>query len=111
MHGQRFHIEALVDGRVTKVATFGIFVELDKDLEGLAHISELNLPAGAKIEEKFKVGDAVTVRVGAEASAALRLGDRGRLGRAPGADELRAELPRHDAQRAEHEGMLAGLAV
>ncbi len=60
---QRFHIDALVDGRVTKVATFGIFVELDKDLEGLAHISELDVATGTKIEDRFKVGDPVTVRV------------------------------------------------
>ena len=48
---------------MTKVATFGIFVELDKDLEGLAHISELDVATGTKIEDRFKVGDPVTVRV------------------------------------------------
>ena len=37
-------------GTVTKITNFGVFVELEKDLEGLLHISELtpsdNLTAG-----------------------------------------------------------------
>ncbi len=31
----------IVQGKVTKITTFGVFVELEEDLEGLLHISEL----------------------------------------------------------------------
>ena len=50
-------------GKVTKVANFGLFVEIDKDLEGLAHISEIPMAEGEKLEEKYKVGDDIKVKV------------------------------------------------
>ena len=55
--------DTVLSGKVTKVANFGLFVEIDKDLEGLAHISETSLGEGEKLEEKFKVGDEVKVKV------------------------------------------------
>jgi Polyribonucleotide nucleotidyltransferase (polynucleotide phosphorylase) len=42
-------------GKVSKVADFGIFVELDGGVEGLIHISEAGLDQQAKLEEKFKL--------------------------------------------------------
>lgn len=40
----------LVEGKVTKIAAFGLFVEIEKDLDGLVHLSELpvRLPAHLK---------------------------------------------------------------
>ncbi len=55
--------DTVLPGKVTKVANFGLFVEIDKDLEGLVHISEIPLAEGEKLEEKFKVGDEVRVKV------------------------------------------------
>ena len=37
--------------------------DADRDLEGLAHISEIEMGEGEKIEEKFKVGDDLKVKV------------------------------------------------
>ena len=49
----RFGIGSDHDGEVTKVTNFGVFVQLEKDLEGLLHISELtpsdNLAPGTKV--------------------------------------------------------------
>ncbi|MCM8761305.1 MAG: S1 RNA-binding domain-containing protein, partial [Candidatus Omnitrophica bacterium] len=59
----KFPPETLVQGRVTKVANFGLFIEIDKDLEGLAHISEIPLGEGESLETKFKVGDELKARV------------------------------------------------
>ena len=53
----------LFRSKVTKIANFGLFVEIDKDLEGLAHISEIPLGEGEKLEEKYRVGDGFKVRV------------------------------------------------
>ena len=38
---ERFPSGTLVEGKVTKIAPFGIFIEVEKDLDGLAHLSEL----------------------------------------------------------------------
>ena len=59
----RYAPDSKRNGKVTKVANFGLFVEIDKDLEGLAHISEIPLAEGEKLEDRFKVGDEVDVRV------------------------------------------------
>jgi len=38
---EKFHPGDIVKGKVTKLTNFGVFVEIDHDLEGLLHISEL----------------------------------------------------------------------
>ena len=47
---QRYPSGTLVEGTVTKIAAFGVFVEIEKDLDGLAHLSELpvRLPSHLK---------------------------------------------------------------
>jgi small subunit ribosomal protein S1 len=59
----RYAADSKRNGKVTKVANFGLFIEVDKDLEGLAHISEIALAEGEKLEEKYKVGDEVSVKI------------------------------------------------
>ena len=53
----------VVSGKVTKIASFGIFVELKKDLEGLVHVSEIALEIGRRLEESYKEGSEIKVRV------------------------------------------------
>lgn len=53
----------LVRGKVTKITNFGVFIELEPELEGLLHVSEL---ADHKVEnpESFvKVGEELEVRI------------------------------------------------
>ncbi|HMN40326.1 MAG TPA: 30S ribosomal protein S1 [Phycisphaerales bacterium] len=53
----------VVRGKVTKITNFGVFVELENDLEGLLHISEL---ADHKVEnpqDVVKAGDEVDVKI------------------------------------------------
>ncbi len=38
---ERYPSGTLVEGKVTKIAPFGVFIEIEKDLDGLAHLSEL----------------------------------------------------------------------
>jgi small subunit ribosomal protein S1 len=59
----RYHPGDLMQGKVTKLTNFGVFVELEPGLEGLLHISEL---ADHKVESPeaiVKVGDEIEVRV------------------------------------------------
>ncbi len=53
----------IVEGTVTKITNFGVFVELEQDLEGLLHVSEL---ADHKVEdphEVVKIGDKIQVKI------------------------------------------------
>jgi len=59
----RFNVGAELDGVITKITNFGVFVQLNDDLEGLLHISELADEKVAKPEEVVKVGQAIKVRV------------------------------------------------
>jgi small subunit ribosomal protein S1 len=59
----RYVVGDVAVGKVSKVADFGIFVELDGGVEGLIHISEVGLDPQAKLEEKFKLQDEVTAKI------------------------------------------------
>lgn len=53
----------IVEGVVTKITSFGVFVELEEDLEGLLHVSEL---ADHKVEDphsEVKLGDELLVKI------------------------------------------------
>ncbi|HEU5407239.1 MAG TPA: 30S ribosomal protein S1, partial [Nitrospira sp.] len=59
----RYHVGDSVTGKVSKVADFGIFIELEGGVEGLIHVSESGLEPSAKLEEKFKLQDDVTAKI------------------------------------------------
>jgi len=60
---KKYSLGTSVEGAITKVASFGFFVELEKELEGLVHVSELGLEPSQKLEEIYKVDDKVTAIV------------------------------------------------
>src|SRR5215212_6344476 len=53
----------VVRGAVTKIANFGVFVELEPGLEGLLHISEISDHKVEKPEDMVKVGQDVEVKI------------------------------------------------
>ncbi|KAA0216140.1 30S ribosomal protein S1 [bacterium] len=57
---KKFAVNTEVEGTITKVTNFGVFVELTPELEGLLHISELAEQGG---EESVKVGQKIKVKV------------------------------------------------
>ena len=59
----KYHGSDIVTGTVTKLTNFGAFVEIEPDLEGLLHISEMADRKIEKPEEVVKVGDAVKVMI------------------------------------------------
>lgn len=61
--GDRFTVGQLVRGRVLKINPFGLFVELDPDIHGLAHISELSTKPVKDVNEIARVGDELEFRV------------------------------------------------
>ena len=60
---EKFHPGDIVKGVVTKLTNFGVFVEIDHDLEGLLHISELADQKVETPEEMVKVGQEINVVV------------------------------------------------
>ncbi len=54
---------SLVLGTVTKVASFGVFVEIEKDVEGLLHISETDLATAQALETTYPAGKKVQARI------------------------------------------------
>ena len=50
-------------GKVTKIATFGAFVEILPNKEGLVHISKLDKNRVNKVEDVVSVGDEILVKV------------------------------------------------
>lgn len=59
----RFKVGDIVKGRVAKIASFGAFVELEDDIDGLVHISQISEERIEKVKDKLNVGDEVEARV------------------------------------------------
>jgi small subunit ribosomal protein S1 len=59
----RFKVGEVVKGRVSKIASFGAFIELEDDIDGLVHISQISEERIEKVKDKFNVGDEVEARV------------------------------------------------
>jgi len=60
---QRYKIGDLVTGKVTKLASFGAFVQLADDIDGLVHISQLSEDRVDKVKDILKIGQEVEARV------------------------------------------------
>src|SRR6266516_1226607 len=60
---ESYHEGDVVEGRVTKVVTFGAFVEILPGVEGLVHISELAQHHVENPREVVSQGDTVNVRI------------------------------------------------
>jgi small subunit ribosomal protein S1 len=53
---EKYKVGDKVNGKILKIEPFGLMVALDKDIHGLAHISELADEAAVNIADKFKIG-------------------------------------------------------
>jgi len=53
----------IYEGTVTRIATFGAFVDLGGGKEGLLHISKISSKRVDKVEDVLAVGDEITVKV------------------------------------------------
>src|ERR1700677_902305 len=96
----------VVKGHVTKIANFGVFVELEPGLEGLLHISEISDQKVEKPEDMLKVGQELEVKILRVDSEERKIGLS--LKRAQWAQEEEARESAR-AQRAEKRGLRGGL--
>ncbi|MCR1975848.1 30S ribosomal protein S1 [Clostridium sporogenes] len=59
----KYAVGSVVEGTVIKLLNFGAFVEVEKGIEGLVHISEITDENIAKPSENLNIGDRVKVKV------------------------------------------------
>lgn len=84
-------IGAIYNGVVTRLMSFGAFVEIAPGKEGLVHISRLDVKRTEKVEDVVNVGDTVLVKV-------LEIDDQGRLNlsRRDALIEVKGLVPEND---------------
>ena len=61
-------------GKISKIATFGAFVQLDGDIDGLVHISQISEDRVDKIKDHLKIGQEIEARVIKVDKAERRIG-------------------------------------
>ena len=59
----RYAVGQLVKGIVSKVASFGAFVELEEGVDGLVHISQISDDHVEKVRDALDVGQSVEARI------------------------------------------------
>ncbi|MCL4121429.1 UNVERIFIED_CONTAM: hypothetical protein GTU68_051085, partial [Idotea baltica] len=60
---QRYPVGSKVQGKVTAIAEFGIFVEIEEGIEGLIHSSQLGIDKDQKVADVYPVGQEVESQV------------------------------------------------
>lgn len=85
---ERYKVGDTVKGKVLKIESFGLMVGLDRDIHGLAHISELSDTPIANLGDKFKLGQDCDFEIVSLEPAEHRLGlklagVKGKSGRTP----------------------------
>ena len=70
----RYQIGQLVKGTVSKVATFGAFIQLEEGVDGLVHISQISEDHVEKVRDALDVGQEVEARVIKIDQVARRIG-------------------------------------
>lgn len=72
----KYQVGQIVDGTILKVNPFGLFVKLDEEIHGLAHISLLKVDAKQKISELYQADEVRKFEIVSISPAEHRLGLR-----------------------------------
>ncbi len=115
----RYGPNDVVNGKVTKLTNFGVFVELEPGLEGLLHISELADHKVDSPEEVVKVGDEIEVKILRVDRGERKIGlsrkkahwspeDEAEGGEEAAGGEVAATAPRETKEQKELKGGLGG---
>jgi len=59
----RYQVGSVVEGAITAITGFGLFINFDNNLEGLIHISELARQRIDDINELYKIGDTIKAEI------------------------------------------------
>jgi small subunit ribosomal protein S1 len=72
--GEKYKLGQIVEGKILKVNPFGLFVKLDDDIHGLAHVTQVGLAPKEKINEKFKSKTSINFEIVSIEAKEHRLG-------------------------------------
>lgn len=91
---KKYQLEQVVKGKVSKIMPFGVFVELDEDIQGLAHLGELAWEEVKDANDIVKEGEEREFKVISIEPAEHRLGlSIKQLTEAPAKAEKKEEKP------------------
>lgn len=97
---EKYKLHDIVEGTILKVNPFGFFVELDKDIHGLAHISELSDGPVEDIHSIGRPGERMKFRIVSIEPNEHRLGlSLKALKEKPGAEETGEDQKAQTAQK------------
>ena len=60
---KKYSVKDIVKGKVTRIVKFGLFIQIEEDLEGLVHISELSQEPVKRPSDIAKIGDELEIRI------------------------------------------------
>ncbi len=101
----KYKVGDKVAGKILKIEPFGLMVALDKDIHGLAHISELTDDGAGNIADKFKIGQTTDFEIVSLEPPEHRLGLRlfGVKGKVKKADEAKDAVKADEAKEEKKE--------
>jgi predicted RNA-binding protein with RPS1 domain len=60
---ERYAPGTVHSGRITEITDLGVYVELEKELEGFLHRSKMKLEPSKSLKDSYRIGDALEVEV------------------------------------------------
>ena len=60
---KKFEVGSIVKGKVSKIASFGAFIELEDGVDGLVHISQISDQRVEKVKDALQIGQEVEARI------------------------------------------------
>ena len=58
---KKYPIDSKHDGKISRIADFGLFIELEEGIDGLVHISDLDTDRNTNLRKVYKIGDKMSV--------------------------------------------------
>ena len=59
----RYKVGDIIEGEISRLATFGAFIKIEENIEGLIHISEISHDRIAKVDDVLKEGQQVKAKI------------------------------------------------
>lgn len=59
----KYHIGDIIEKPITEVFDFGLLISLEKDIDGLLHVSDLSYKREANLSSKYKAGDLIRFKI------------------------------------------------
>lgn len=70
----KYYVGQLVEGTVSAIADFGVFIELEKHFEGLLYMADFKRKEGAGLKNNYQIGQKLKVKISSIDTEKKRLG-------------------------------------